>query len=514
MKQVAYIALLLGVCVACSTTIVQDATQVSVVSTITPIVVSADEATSTATETPTEVVASATLIPSATRPTNTPTLTPTIVPTQTKNSSVTPTLTASPRPSPTVTATIAPPPAMTIRSSNMSANIGWSCGDFPCQTEIDEWLKRIQVPDGFEVSFVGQFPGQVNQITYGPDGALYGTVLENGTRTGAVWKLWSDGSLERITPTLESPFGLAFRPDTSELYITGRTTPLQGGSLWRLNVDGTFDTLFADLPCCYSDVDNQPNGLFFAADGFLYMGVGSLSDHGESANPQTQAWANVLPYEAAIVRVNVDTLTLETVADGIRNPIDITRTSGGQFYATDSGIVTGLGDRLLAISEGTNYGFPYYRDRGCEECPPSRGNNFAPPDLLALPPYTLPRGLTVYQGNQFPINMRDTLFVTLWNAPYQQVIWLDPRDPALLNQTFEEPFTPVSFMTGLLRPSDVIVDGDGSLIVADWLYGLVWRVEFTGEFSAPTVIPTVDGFVLPTPIATVQNGFATNTPKP
>jgi glucose/arabinose dehydrogenase len=529
-KRVGLLAWIAVVCAACAPTTAQLVVTGTVEQpTITPIVLPSISAISdlpTQTKvvpTQTAVVPSATVvIPSVTRAvTATPTHTPTIVLTRTPDPQITPTDTATTRPSPTVTATIAPPPAMTISSASTSANVGWSCGDFPCQTEIDEWLKRIQVPDGFAVSFVGQFPGQVNQIAYAPDGALVATVLENGTRTGAVWRLATDGSLARVTPTLESPFGLAFRPNTNDLYITGRTTPLQGGSLWRLNADGTFDTLFDDLPCCYSEVDNQPNGLMFGEDGFLYMGIGSLTDHGESANPQVQAWANVLPYEAAIVRVNVDTLTLETFADGIRNPIDITRDSGGQFYATDSGVVTGLGDRILTIDKGVNYGFPYYRGRGCEVCPPSRGNNFAPPDLLALPPYTLPRGLTVYKGNQFPINMRDTLFVTLWNAPYQQVIWFNPRDPALQTQTPETPFVPVSFMTGLLRPSDVIVDRDGALVVSDWIYGHVWSVTFTGEFATATPFPTLDGFVLPTPVVTTQplpttapSGFATNTPSP
>lgn len=493
-------------------------------------------------------------------PTNTQTATATVSPTVTPTASATlvPTDTATSAPTQTATPTTPPPPSATVAlqalatqsianapapiavmGANTSASIGWSCGNFPCEDNIEAWQKRIQVPQGFALEFVANFEGQVNQITMGRDGLLYATVLENGTREGAVWRQEKNGELTRYSPTLISPLGLAFQPNTDVLYVSARTTSLQGGALWRIESNGNATLVLDNLPCCYSEVDNQPNGMIFGTDGFLYLGVGSLTDHAESPNPAQIAFANILPDEASILRVNPHTGEYSVFADGIRNPYDIALDSNGQYYATDSGLVTGIGDRILAISAGVNYGFPYYRSRGCEVCPPSRGNNFAPPDLLALPSYTLPRGIVAYNGAQFPQNFQNTLFVAFWNATDygQKIVWIDPRDSALQNQTPETPYLPVPFVTGLLRPSDVVVDNEGSLLISDWLYGMVWRVRYTGEIATPTPTQTQQGFVVPTPITSPTDsptdmsttasidititatsapvlGFATNTPSP
>jgi glucose/arabinose dehydrogenase len=101
--------------------------------------------------------------------------------------------------------------------------------------------------------------------------------------------------------------------------------------------------------------------------------------------------------------------------------------------------------------------------------------------------------------------MQDTLFVALWNGTdwAQRIVWIDPQ-----NDDFEaEDYTPQPFVTGLLRPSDVIVAPDGSLVIADFIYGQLWRVSYTGE-TAPE--STSNGFVLPTES---PGGFVTSTPE-
>ena len=100
------------------------------------------------------------------------------------------------------------PPATDPGDAPLSAATGWTCDDFPCEDDIAGFLKRIQVPPGFQVEYVGQFPGQPMQITYGQDGRLYATVLENGTRNGAVYVMDADGT----TSPLQRRFRLAARP--------------------------------------------------------------------------------------------------------------------------------------------------------------------------------------------------------------------------------------------------------------------------------------------------------------
>jgi glucose/arabinose dehydrogenase len=425
-------------------------------------------------------------------PTLTPSFTPTLTPTPTLTATLTltptrtltPTLTPSPTPTiPLWTLTPASalngPPPITVAPAPFSGGIGWSCDDFPCEDDIAGFLKRIRVPDGFTLEHVGQFPGQPMQITYGPDGRLYATVLENGTRSGAVYAMDTSGTAVRYTGTLTSPFGLAFQPGTDVLYVTARMTISSGGSLWRVLPGGETIPVLDDLPCCFSLIDNQPNGIVFGPDGYLYLGIGALTDHGESQRPQNQPYASILPTEAAILRIQPHTGAVETYASGIRNPVDLAFDPRGQLYATDTGLLTGPGDRLLQVLRGGNYGWPYYRSRGCDFCPPTPAGLAAPPDWVSFPDFSLPRGLTAYDGSQFPANLFGSLFVALWNGTRdaQRIVRIDPTDPRIGTPEY----VPEPFVTGLIRPVDVAVAPDGSLVVADFIYGHIWRVRYLGQ---------------------------------
>ncbi len=434
--------------------------------------------------------ATPTITPSLT-PTSTPTLTPSFTPTTTPTATLTPTTTPSPTLTPTLTPTLPlltltpamrgnMPPAISASTAVLSPAEGWSCEDFPCEDDIAGFLRRIQVPPGFALAYVGRFPGQPVQVVYGPDGRLYATVLENGTRNGAVYALNPDGSTQRYSGDFISPAGLAFQPGTDVLYVSARVTTMQGGSLWRVRPGGgTPDAVITDLPCCWSLIDNQPNGMVFGPDGYLYMGVGALTDHAESPDPAHQPFADILPYEAAVLRIQPHTGAIEVYASGIRNPVDVAFAAGGRLFSTDNGIVAGEGDRLLAIEPGEHYGWPYWRTRGCEDCPFTRPLLDIQPDFVTFIANSSPRGLVAYTGSQFPANFWDTLFVVLWNGTpdAQRVVWIDPRDTRLGSESY----TPPPFVTGLIRPADVALAPDGALVIADSVYGHVWRVAYAGS---------------------------------
>jgi len=387
-----------------------------------------------------------------------------------------------------------------IQPADTTSVEGWSCDEFPCEDDIEGFSERIQVADGFTLSYVGQFPGQPMQITYGTDGRLYGTILEKGTRRGAVYALNEDGTSERISPRFWSPVGIAF-DNTGELYVSGRVNPESVGAVWRVESELSAEIVAGDLACCYS-IDNQPNGMVFGADGLLYLGVGSTSDRGESSEPDSEQFATPQPFEASILKINVRTGDVQTVAEGIRNPYDLGFTSNGQMFVTDNGLLTGQGDRILRVKQGDFYGFPYWRSRGCPECPPREGRD-AQDDWLRLNDYTLPRGLVVYNGSQFPANMLDTLLVAFWNGTdhTQRVVWIDPDDSRL----GEEDYTPQPFVTGLIRPIDLTVAPDGSVVIADFIYGHIWRVSYgdgtqsTTSTGLPSIITTITANTESTP---------------
>lgn len=396
----------------------------------------------------------------------------------------------------------APPPPITPQPAPIASAEGWSCEDFPCENDLDGWLRRIGVPPGFRVELAGQFPGQPMQIAFGPDGRLYATVLENGTRSGAVFAMDSVGLVERVSQPFVSPVGLAFQPGTGALFVTSRLMPESGGALWRIDPDsGETSLVRGDLPCCRTSIDQQPQGIVFGADGALYVGVAALTDRAEPTEPERYRHATPQPFEASILRVDPDTGEADIFASGVRDPYDLAFAPDGSLYATDNGTVAGIGDRVLRVVEGGHHGWPFYRNRGCEDCPATNFSITYQPDLLPLPAYTLPRGIAVYDGEAYPANYAGSLFVAFWNGRDggQRVVRLEPAnlptDPERLAQVTPEPF-----VTGLIRPVDVAVSPeDGALYVADFIYGLVWRVVWTGDLPTPTPAPVM---------------FATNTPVP
>lgn len=407
-----------------------------------------------------------------TMPTNAVSPTETLMPTQT--------LTPSPmgtQPLFTLTPAISAgaPPAIEVADAPLSLTSGWSCDDFPCEDDVSGFLRRIQVPSGFYVEHVGRFPGQPMQITYGRDGRLYATVLENGTRNGAVYVMNGDGTASRYSGDFVSPLGLAFQPGTDALYVSARMTLESGGGVWRVPAGGgEAIPVITDLPCCFEIIDNQPNGMIFGQDGYLYLGVGSLSDTTENPPRSARAYKEIAQYEASILRIQPHTGEIEPYANGIRNAFDIASDSSGQLYATDNGLVTGQGDRVLQVDAESHYGWPYWRLLGCDSCLILPGNIRVSPDMLDFAPFTRPRGIVAYTGTQFPANMFDSLFVTLWNGVEggQRVIRIDPQ------HVHDAGYSPQAFVTGLIRPIDVTVAPDGSLVVADYVYGNIWRVVY------------------------------------
>ncbi|MFW5692312.1 MAG: PQQ-dependent sugar dehydrogenase, partial [Chloroflexota bacterium] len=161
-----------------------------------------------------------------------------------------------------------------------------------------------------------------------------------------------------------------------------------------------------------------------------------------------------------------------------------------------------------AIEPGGHYGWPYWRFRGCETCPLVRRGINVLPDLLRFPDYTLPRGLVVYRGEQFPGNLVGSIFVALWhNTPNaQRIVRIDPADIPTEPEALAT-YEPEPFVTGLVRPIDVTIDPTGALVVVDSIYGHVWRVTYTGETQTEPAPTEAAG-------SADNPGFITSTPRP
>jgi len=73
-------------------------------------------------------------------------------------------------------------------------------------------------------------------------------------------------------------------------------------------------------------------------------------------------------------------------------------------------------------------------------------------------------------ADQFP-GYYNSLFITLWSSfvGAQKVVRMTPGGGSAVN-----------FATGLAAPIDVAVSADGSLYVADWATGIIFRISYTG----------------------------------
>ncbi|MCA9968782.1 MAG: PQQ-dependent sugar dehydrogenase, partial [Anaerolineales bacterium] len=402
-----------------------------------------------------------------------PTATPTVTATPPPDATATPPPTQTPIP--TATPTAGPHAADVVQPEYVES----PCSDrFPCNDDVAAWEGRIQVPPGFAVSYLAQFPNeapdpdwpslQPTSLTFGPDGRLYVAFTQ-----GSIHAINPDGSHELFFDGLTVPTGLAFQPGTNRLYVASRVLDWHLGGEGQILVieDGQAVQLIGGLPCCYLGM-HAPNGIAFGPDGYGYVGVGGRADHGEILDG-TNTQDVLLPFEAVILRFSPDGTEVEVYARGLRNPYDIAWGGDGVLYATDNGRdeVPNSGEtvpeEVHAVVPGGEHGYPYYDCGWCFGIPD--GIEVVPP-LAEFPPHSVPTGITAYLAEQFP-GYYNSLFLTLWTAlPFaERVVRLLPDG------------TMSTFATGFAAPIDVTTGPDGSLYVADYATGIIFRITYVGE---------------------------------
>jgi glucose/arabinose dehydrogenase len=148
-------------------------------------------------------------------------------------------------------------------------------------------------------------------------------------------------------------------------------------------------------------------------------------------------------------------------------------------------------DFLTRLQEDGFYGWPYaYIGQHAQPDMPQRPDMVARtivPDLL-FQSHSAPLGLVFYQGAMFPAEYRGDAFVSLhgsWNAeqPTGYKIVRVPFKNGRPAGYYENFLT--GFWSGGESPADVwgrpvglAVAKDGSLLVADDVSGIIWRVSY------------------------------------
>lgn len=100
---------------------------------------------------------------------------------------------------------------------------------------------------------------------------------------------------------------------------------------------------------------HQNNNIAFLNDGKLLVTVGNPNDHGPPVGS----------VDGNILEVNLKDRSFEVFATGFRNPFGIAVSSDGRIFCTDNDSNdTNLGDRLIELRRGGNFGHPYKDARG------------------------------------------------------------------------------------------------------------------------------------------------------
>ena len=344
-----------------------------------------------------------------------------------------------------------------------------------------------EVPPGFSISVYASGLSNPRWMAIAPNGDVF--LAE--PRPGKITLLHdSGGTIEATTfaDGFQTPHGLLFAKGA--LYVAD----LQ--AVWRLAYsDGSKMagkrvrvTTAADL----SPVGNHvTRDLAMDSKGTLYIGIGSASNVGE--DPPTRATVQTVAADGS----------LHTFASGLRNPV------GLQFYpGTDDLFVTvnerdGLGDELVPdylthVQPGAFYGWPYsYLGQHPDPDYGTKRRDLQAravvPDLL-FHAHSAPLGLVFYEDLQFPASYKGDAFVALhgsWNAGAPtgyKVVRVPFRDgrPTGSYENFvtgfwsgtDKPGSPAHVWG---RPAGLAIAKDGSLLIADDVGRVVWRVRYTGK---------------------------------
>lgn len=307
-------------------------------------------------------------------------------------------------------------------------------------------------PQGFHSSVYASGFSNPTATSIGPDGRLY-VAQENG----AILAVGSRG-----TTTIASGFatilGLAWHAHKLYVSSTGQIstlTPSAGYRSFRRRV------VVSGLPTG----KHQNDGIAFRG-GWLYLGVGSTCNACAEADGRS----------ATIMRFHLDGSHAQVYARGLRNPYGLAiqpRTSA--LYATDNGrddYGNQVPDELNRIVQGGDYGWPNcWGNHGGTSC----AGTIAPVALFE--PHSSADGLVFYTGHTFPSRYLGDAFV----AEYGDTVNGLGTGHIIKDVHFGKRVTVFTFATGFSNPLAVTVAHDGSLLVADWGSGIIWRIQANGH---------------------------------
>lgn len=336
-----------------------------------------------------------------------------------------------------------------------------------------------QVPKGFSIEPYVTGLTHPRFMALAPNGDVFLTESDAGKVT-----LIRGGKTSIFATGFASPSGIAFHDGA--LYVGDLV------AVWKLSFKPGATKPESKVRVTRDDFGGR-NGhstrdIAFGPDGTLYLAIGSASNVAEEASPR------------ATVQVVDKNGHLKTFASGTRNPVGIAVYPGTANLFVTVNERDGLGDELppdylTQLKQGDFLGWPYaYIGKHPDpEFGAKRKDLVAKsktPDVL-FHAHSAPLGLVFYDGAQFPAEYKGNAFVALhgsWDAA-------KPTGYKVVRVKFangrpENAYE--NFVTGFWasgttppkawgRPAGLVVDKDGSLLIADDAGKTIWRVRYTGK---------------------------------
>jgi putative membrane-bound dehydrogenase-like protein len=216
------------------------------------------------------------------------------------------------------------------------------------------------------------------------------------------------------------------------------------------------------------------NGVVVGHDGWLYLALG---DRG--CDVQRPEGDRLLFRAGGILRCRPDGRDLHVFSTGLRNIYDIALDAELNVFVRDN--ENDGGDYMIRVCHsfhGADHGYPYlYPERPAEGMQPladlGRGSS---------------AGGTSYLETAFPVEYRRSLFYCEWG---RAVVRYDKQR----SNGYFQPMKETDFAAGAssdpygFKPTDLVVDHDGSLLVSDWCdgqrpkrgRGRIYRISAVGQ---------------------------------
>ena len=356
-------------------------------------------------------------------------------------------------------------------------------------TNANSDLDKLNVPNGFEISIFADKLDSPRQLAETDEGYVIAG-SKKGNKIYALLDQDLDGYAEKrilVADNLQNPTGVTVYG--GDLYFAEIDT------VWIIKeIDNWLNSNSESIPTKSVYMNNLPSETWhgfkyidFGPDGNLYIPVGVPCNI--CLEPQTN------DKRFAAIHKYVDG-ELVTVADGVRNSVGfdwhpVTK----KMYFSDNGR-DWLGDdspdcELNVIdTEGSFYGYPFKHAKSVIDPEfghliPSVNKTFIDP-IAELGAHVAPLGVAFYDQDIFPAKYKNSLFVALhgsWNrtkkSGYKLVfIQLDEEG----NYVSQE-----DFITGWLssesawgRPVSPYIMSDGSMLLSDDKYNVIYRVTYKG----------------------------------